>query len=235
MHNVLLSGETSFNLEVPYKLLETGREGEKPLMVYLHGFSQNIDRFQDKLKPLIELDAYHLFVQGPYPLYDRSREKKVEDWGRAWYLYDGDPDQFVRSLEQSSAFLQEIVDTMRRTLEIERLCLVGYSMGGYLAGYFALSRWNYVNELVVVGARIKTEVFEGGEIDISHQHILALHGKRDESVKSEGQRQSVKELKEWGARAEFREIDEGHRLTRPYLDEISDWLTDHGYSFASDG
>lgn len=226
---VLMSGKTPFRLDVPYTLIESGGKGEKPLIVYLHGFGQNVKIFRRKMDALLDLRAYHLFVQGPYPLYDESRKRKVRDWGRSWYLYDGDPQQFVRSLELSSEFIQEVIDKMIELVEVNRLAVVGYSMGGYQAGYFALSRWKHVNDLVVVGGRIKTEVFRERQGSYDHLNVLALHGSADESVKADPQRESAAELEEWGAKVDFREIDRGHELDAAYVEEIRKWLSDSGY------
>jgi len=131
MAEVLISGKRSFNIEVPYKLIDVGEVKEKPVIVYLHGFKQNIEQFEKLVDDLLSVEAYHLFVQGPYPIYDRSREKEVKDWGRAWYLYDGSQDQFVRSLELASEFLQQLIDDILKQISATRLAILGYSMGGY--------------------------------------------------------------------------------------------------------
>lgn len=230
MAEVLSSGKTSFKIEVPYKLLETGPSGKKkPLIVYLHGYKQNIRYFSKKTEDLLSLEAYHLFIQGPYPIYDDKHERKVPDWGRAWYLYDGDQQQFVKSLELASEFIQEVIDNILKHIEVNRLAMIGYSMGGYLAGYFALSRWKHVNELVVIGGRIKTEVFEGREGSYGHMNVLALHGSKDESVKSAPQRKSAEELETMGARVTFKELPESHGLSKLYLTATKEWLMDFGY------
>ena len=229
MAEVLNSGKRSFKIEVPYKLIETGQEGRKPLIVYLHGYDQNIDLFHEKVKPLFELRAFHLFIRGPYPIYDRSGNKQVEHWGAAWYLYDGDQHQFVRSLELSSEFIQEIIDDLLIQIEVSRICLLGYSMGAYLAGYFGMSRWKHVNELIMVGGRLKTEVFENREHHYGHMNVLALHGRDDRRVKAETQEKSVERFGEWGARTTFKELSEGHRLTPAYIWEITDWLKSQSY------
>jgi predicted esterase len=103
-------------------------------------------------------------------------------------------------------------------------------MGGYLAGYFALSRWKHVNELVVIGARIKTEVFEERKGSYDHMNVLALHGKRDTSVKSTPQQQSCSQLSEWGANVTFRELEESHALSSLFLNETKKWLLSQGYT-----
>ena len=229
MQKVLTSGKTSFKIEVPYKLIETGDSRKKPLIVYLHGFKQNIKKFQKLVEELLSLDAYHLFIQGPYPIYDRKRQKKVEDWGRSWYLYDGEQDQFVKSMELSSEFIQEVIDNILPQIDVSRIGVFGYSMGGYLGGYFALSRWKHVNDLVVVGGRIKTEVFEKNSAKYEHLNVLALHGSQDYSVRSKPQRLCCNKLAEWGANVTFEELDESHTLSSLFLDRVFDWFVELGY------
>jgi len=229
---VLISGKRSFKVEVPYKLIETGAAHEqKPLIVYLHGFNQNLQQFEKLTKELQQLEAYHLFIQGPYPIYDRRHTQKVENWGRSWYLYDGEQKQFVKSLELASKFVQETIDDILNQITVSRIAILGYSMGGYLAGYFALSRWKHVNDLVVIGARIKTEVFEANKGSYQHMNVLALHGSKDDSVKSEPQKKCCEQLSQWGANVSFRELDETHRLSSLFLNETKNWfLSMEGYS-----
>jgi len=229
MKEVLISGKASFKIEVPYKLYETGEKGEKPLIVYLHGFNQNIDRFEKIVNPLTELRAYHLFIQAPYPIYDETRTKKVEDWGRSWYLYDGEQQQFVRSMELSSEFIQEIIDGLLPNIEVNRLCLFGYSMGGYLAGYFMLSRWKHVNEAIIIGARIKTEVFTDRLQEAKHINVLALHGSGDKSVFPEPQQKEIEKLKNEGFNAHFKSIEAQHKLSQQFIAESEFWLKENGY------
>jgi len=234
MSEVLSTGKSSFKIEVPYKLIETGEKGKKPLIVYLHGYNQNIKYFRRKVEKLTGLKAYHLFIQAPYPIYDREHKRKVPEWGRAWYLYDGDQQQFIKSLELASEFVQEVVDNILNHIEVNRLGMIGYSMGGYLAGYFALSRWKHVNDLVVIGGRIKTEVFEQRSGNYDHMNVLALHGTGDESVKSEPQQKSAEQLKKMGAKVTFKELDEGHDLSAAYISETKEWMKSLGYKELSD-
>lgn len=229
MREVLTSGKSSFKIEVPYKLIESGDKGRKPLIVYLHGYKQHIQYFEQKVEPMLELNAYHLFIQGPYPIYDESRSVNVSKWGRAWYLYDGNKRQFTKSLEVTSEFIQEIIENMLKVIEVERVCIFGYSMGGYQAGYFALSRWKHISEAIVIGARIKTEVFEGRLNQAKHIRFLALHGAKDTNVLPEPQQKEVETLKEAGFNANFVLLDAGHKLERVYIDESIRWLEGLGY------
>ncbi|MEX2411884.1 MAG: hypothetical protein WD607_11060, partial [Candidatus Paceibacterota bacterium] len=111
--DLLASGKRSFKIEVPYQLIESGKKGEKkPLILYLHGYGENIKTFQEKCGRFLDINAYHLFIQGPYPIYDQSRKKTVSNWGRSWYLYDGNRKQFIKSLEITSEFIQEVIDNL---------------------------------------------------------------------------------------------------------------------------
>lgn len=230
MKEILLSKKASFNIEVPCRLIETGKSSQqKPLIVYLHGFKQNIAVFEKLVAPMFGIEAYHLFIQAPYPIYDRRREKKVEEWGRSWYLYDGEQEQFVKSLERAAEFLEEQIQKITEQLSVSRTAVLGYSMGGYLAGYYGLSRYPKVDELLVIGARIKTEVFDAQSQNYAHLNVLALHGAADRSVKSDPQQKSCQQLLKWDANVTFKELDKGHKLDESYLKEAQKWLNSFGY------
>ncbi len=226
--DVLISGKSSFKLEVPYRLIEIGPEGEKPLIVYLHGYGQNMEQFIKLTSPMHRLSAYHLYIQGPYPV--TARIERNQKWGYAWYLYSGKQGSFVKSLEYSSEFIQEILDSILPHISANRVCILGYSMGAYLAGYFGLSRWKHTNELIIIGGRIKTEVFKSHWERRKHINILALHGKSDDKVLPTPQEEQIKFLKEKGLNAEFQMLDEAHGLSRRYLKKAKQWLIEKGYS-----
>lgn len=229
--DVLVSGKTSFKIEVPYKLIETGEKGgKKPLILYMHGFGDNIKSFEKQMKAMTKINAYHLFIQGPYPLYDHSRKQSVSNWGRAWYLYDGNRKQFIKSLEITSEFIQQVVDNLIKFIHVSRMCVIGYSMGGYVAGYFGLTRWKHVNDLIVVGARIKTEIVsKDGWNNLTHLNVLAVHGKNDNKVDYKNQEKEVRLMKKHGISSEFKLIDESHELNKNFIDTIINWLQENNY------
>ena len=231
MSEILIDKNASFTIDVPYKLVSTGKQKKKPLIVYLHGYKQNLEYFEKKMAEISEFEAYHLFLQGPYPIYDEKHRRSVDQWGRAWYLYDGNQEQFLSSMEKASVFIQQIIDDVRKQINARRLALLGYSMGGYLAGYFALSRPKYINDLIVIGGRIKTEHFSDQTYD--NLNVLALHGNLDNSVAADRQKQSCNDLQKLGAAVTFRTVDEQHRLSVRYTREVKRWLKSHNYMTAS--
>lgn len=225
MEEELFTDTARFTIEVPYMLIDIGKEREKRLFVYLHGFKQNMKIFRSHMEPLLDLEGYHLFIQGPYPIYDRDRNKRIEEWGRAWYLYDGNQDSFHKSLEQTSKFLDQLIDdAILNKIEFTNIALVGYSMGGYLAGYYTLSRAPRIDNLVAIGSRIKTEYFEDELCNYAGLDVFAIHGKDDRSVEGAPQKRSCNQLAKWGANVIYKELDGGHKLQEKYLNEIKKWF-----------
>lgn len=230
MNEVSIKGESTFQIPVSYELIEVGEKRSiKPLIIYLHGYNQNIQVLKRKMEYMLGFEAYHLFVNAPYIVFDHTRKRKVPDWGRSWYLYDGGQEQFVRSMEQSSELLETIISQVVEQVQVERICLIGYSMGGYLGGYFSLSRFHLISDAVVIGARIKTEVFEAKLKEARHIRFLALHGRLDKSVLPEPQRNEVAKLNSMGFEAEFVEVDSGHELTDSLKEPLVFWLLKQGY------
>lgn len=229
-YELIQSGKASFKIEVPYKLLETGARGvAKPLIIYLHGYNQTEKSFRKDCKELLKADAYHLFIQAPYPIYDRSRSKPVSEWGRAWYLYDGDHDQFIRSMDHASRFIGQLIEKTKKATGVTRTALVGYSMGGYLAGYHAIKRPEQLNELVICSARFKTELLKGDYEKIFHISVLALHGIADKKVESSPQKDEIEGLIEQGMDATFVAIDGTHKFSPIFTEKILDWFNIKGY------
>ncbi|KPQ00544.1 MAG: phospholipase/carboxylesterase [Bacteroidetes bacterium HLUCCA01] len=230
--NVLLSGKTSFKVEVPYKLVETGDQGaEKPMIVYLHGRGQNLKSYEKAMQSFNSFSAYHLYIQGPYADSELTSHKKK--WGFMWYLYNGKQGSFIKSLEYTAEFIQEIIDHVRQFINVSRLCVIGYSMGGYQAGYFGMTRWKHTNEIIVMAGRYKTEVLTDAKLEsMGHQKILAIHGTKDRTVLPEPQIKAVDFLKGHGIDAEIKLVDENHKLSQTYIEAAKDWLKQAGYPTA---
>ncbi|TVQ14094.1 MAG: hypothetical protein EA364_04735 [Balneolaceae bacterium] len=225
---VLISGKTSFKVEVPYRLIETGTPGDKPLIVYFHGFGQNMDAFQQQMKKLLDVRAYHLFLQGPYVnLGDAEYRGK---WGYSWYVYNGKQGSFIKSLEYTSEFVQGVIDGLVPHLKVDRVCILGYSMGAYLAGYFAFSRYKHTNDLVMIGGRLKSEVFKGRIKKGKHIRILTVHGKNDSVVEHGAQAEEMQKLIKAGFDVTEITHTGGHSLKPAQIAGIYSWMRSKGYS-----
>lgn len=229
----VLSARHAFRSEIAYHVVDSApaSKGKKPLILYLHGFGQNRTRFEALCRPLLHLDAYHVHVDGLYPVYERTQRREASEWGRAWYLYDGSKERLRSSLEVASEFLQELVEPLFRLLSPSGMCVNGYSMGGYLAGYFALTRWKHVTELVASGCRIQHEVVgEQGWESRAHLNVLALHGADDTLVLPGPQQDSIDVLRSNGLNAAIRILHAGHEFSDAHAQASAEWLSGLGYA-----
>lgn len=209
--DVISVGKKTFRLQVAYKCIETGGKGkEKPLLIYLHGFAQNRDwmmqRFQNDIK---RIDAYHLFLEGPFLLLETYLKTQKKFY--SWYLFNGDKDEYVSSVEYVSEYLQEVLDQFQIQLQPSEIHIVGYSMGAYLAGYFALTRPTLINKCVMINGRLKTEWVKSWEY-LSEVCFLAIHGAKDEEVAPEKQNEHIQILNENGGRGTFVEVEGDHKI-----------------------
>ncbi len=217
-----------FTDQLPYKLIETGGEGKKPLIIYLHGYKQNIHLFEDKVSDLFSFKAHHLLLQGPYPIYNENRKHEVKDWGRGWYLYDGVQQQFRKSMEKSCVFIQKAIEKVQSEICNSTVTVFGYSMGAYLGGYFALSRPELVDNLIVIGGRIKTEWFTGSNYE--KLKVLALYGTKDTAVVLPDVKKSCKDLEKMGASVTFKTLDQKHRLNDEYIEQVREWMREDDFN-----
>lgn len=132
----------------------------------------------------------------------------------------------MASLEEASGFVESVVKEASEERPVSATILLGYSMGGYLAGYMAYNRRQLLDHLVVIGARIKTELFADWE-RLEGLSVLALHGEKDDSVKADPQREAVQEMRDHGIDAEFRTVASDHDISPEIEAEIIDWLREH--------
>jgi predicted esterase len=221
------TGHYSFSTTIPYDLINNGNEA---LFIYLHGYMQNKYVMQRKMEGMLQMKGVHVFPDAPYPVYDSSRSRPVEKWGRAWYLYDGIQAQFLKSLEECSSNLQSLMDVLISNYKTEKVCLIGYSMGAYQAGYYMLSRPDDITHSIQINGRIKTEAFSMEQLEkASSIALVALHGSEDRSVYPEPQKAEIEKLKRLEYDAEFELVECGHELEPVFTDLSVKWLEKRGY------
>jgi predicted esterase len=229
--DTLVAGKATFKLQVPYKLVRSGEDGPKPLLIYLHGYGQDVHEFEELMKPFLELDAYHLFIQGPYPLKLNPKDSKRS--GYSYYIYDEQDDSsYLRSIEYTAEFVQEIVDHMLPIIKATRISVLGYSMGAYLAGYWGCTRWKHTNDIIMLNGRLKAELFklkvEEQEV-LRHINIVAFHGKDDKIVEPSRQKAMMDYMAQHQIKATFHDVEGGHELSTTLTESAIKWMLDLGF------
>ena len=203
-------------------------EGKKwPLVVALHGMGMTAPEFAGILEPLRRLPALVFVPEGVYPFEIRAGQQMRI--GRAWYLYTGDEEAFVRSMERSGRHLRSLVDKVRKKhpVDPERVFLLGHSQGGYFTGYHAVRNASRYRGAVVIGARVKDEVLAKELKRAKHLSLLMLHGKKDRAVPFSIAKKSYEAVRAAGVDAKLRTYECGHSMTKEQLADAKKWLNKH--------
>jgi phospholipase/carboxylesterase len=206
----------AFAHEVPCAL-HLPRDPDGSLVVALHGMGQSAERFAKDALPVVPPRAAVLLPQGPHP-YEIRREDGPPRQGNAWYVWTGDSAEFVRSLERTGAWLLGIVaaEIAAAPLDPRRVALLGFSQGGYLAGFVGVRNPERFRALVVAAGRLKDEVLAdtAPRAAAAGLRVLDVHGEKDASVGPAPCRASAERLAALGLAVSFRTYDAGHAVLR---------------------
>ena len=213
-------------LAVPYTRpspveIHRPRDADGSVVFALHGQGMTPRKFARVVRPAVPPRTTLVLPRAPLPFEVRRQTENGVRYreGASWYVYLGDTPEFLVEMQRAEAWLAAVHDAgpaKDPTLDPVRTALLGFSQGGYLAGYVGLrdpERWR---RLVVCGARIKHEVLEdearavGGENP--HFRVLAVHGADDASVPPGPARTSAERVAAWGVPAEFRTYPGGHEV-----------------------
>ena len=216
-------GTTEFHHPVPYRL-RRATVPDAPVVVALHGHGMSAERFERVLRYLSPEQVTLITLQGPYP-FELRKQGEIRI-GHGWYLYHGDQAAFRRSLEQSEAFVLETLETIRAKHSItdRPLAVLGFSQGGYLAGFLALRNPNLFSELAIASARLKSEFLEEELTRTPLPRTLFLHSEEDAAVRWEAAEPHADRLRAAGGEVDLFFHDAGHRLPPEAVRYFEEWL-----------
>lgn len=205
-----------FEVEVPVHVHLPSGESDGSLLVALHGMGMSAESFARHVLPATPPGTTLLLPQGPLP-YEIRRDTGIRQ-GNSWYVYLGDEEPFLRSMRRTEDWLLGVVDDAVDSLDLDpaRVSLLGFSQGGYLAGYVGVRHALRFRRLVVAGGRIKHEVLEREARDAARTplRLLAVHGDQDESVSVDAVRAGVEAIGEAGVPVQFRTFSVGHAVLK---------------------
>ena len=217
-------GTVAVEISAEFRLREPeGVPPEKgfPCLVLLHGFGENGAIFDERFAALDGAPYARLFPDGPFPVESKDASGQVRI-GRSWYQYDGDQGRFLQALSFAERHLQTTFAAAARVspLDPDRVVLLGYSQGGYLAGVAALRNRTRYRGLVGVACRIKTESL-GAELAAAAGYpVLLVHGRKDEHTPLARQETAHEALVQAGVRSRLVVHESGHGLKRETVPEI---------------
>jgi predicted esterase len=209
--NVVATGKATYKIQVPYKLIRVGSGNNVPLVIWLHGFGQTYSWMMQQFEPVWqEMEAHHLFIQAPYLLLERYINKQSE--GYSWYMFNGEREHYEDSMEHAAEFILDLAGKMRAVTNHKEVYVVGFSQGGYLSGYLALSRPKIIKRAYMLGGRFKHEWVTDWD-KLTSTKLIAIHGTSDTEVLPGPQREAIDIARQHNVSASFIEIPGGHSVT----------------------
>ena len=205
-----------FTHEVPVELHRPEGGGDGSLLVALHGMGMSAASFAPDVLACLPQGTSALIPQAPLP-YEMRSPKGIRQ-GNGWYIYTGDTEGFLASMRHAEAWLLRQVDfaVADHGFDPARVSLLGFSQGGYLAGYMGLRHPKRFRRLVVAAARIKHEVLDedARRAATKEFRVLQVHGEADESIAASAARASCDAIAASGVPVEFRAYPAGHAVLR---------------------
>ena len=228
-HNI--ERRLSFSLECGYRLSVPSQVDSNeplPLIFALHGMGMNSQLFMRVLRHLDVPNALLVCPEGIYPFEKRSPEGIKVGYG--WYIYTGDQKSFYEHLLKSEEHLLRVLDEIEQDYAVDRsrTTLLGFSQGGYLAGFMAFRQPERFAALVIASSRLKHEFLEDEIQSATRPKTLFVHGSKDASVPVSVAQESAEILERAGAQADFIEHAGEHWLAPTALKDVKAWLEQEG-------
>jgi len=194
---------------------------EYTLMIGLHGFSSNADDFIKLWDNFNNPNFIYVALTAPYQFL--SRDILCYSWNLM--ITDNHPLIDV-STEFSENYIIDAIENIKRNFNISKVCLFGFSQGGFLAYSTAIKNPDLIDGIICVGATLDSgwigeEYLKGG----NSVKIFISHGTEDRSVSIEEAIKSKEILEHYGYEVDFFEYSGGHRIqTQEGFDKMVDWI-----------
>ncbi len=181
-----------------------------------------------KLKHFCDRGVALLVPDGPYRIEVRGRSGSRE--GHAWYIYTGDQDRFLKSLKISEKDILNLAEPIleEHRVSASRTILLGFSQGGYLAGFTACRNPQRFGNCVIASARLKHEFLTDELASGQLPAVLMLHDEQDPLTAADPVRESERVLTDAGADVEIKWHSDGHHIGDSSLTLLESWLDTRG-------
>ena len=181
-----------------------------------HGYGQAAKRFISKFSELEDGKTFILAPEGLSRFYFKGFTGEV---GASWMTSE----DRLSEIEDYCAFIDLLYDRYLQELSSDvRTHLVGFSQGGATVVRFLANKRRQINNLILWGADIPTDVDYQKQADFFKGiDTYVLVGKNDEYIPKDRKNEYVRFLKEAGLEFKFIEYDGTHSIDRATLSSLA--------------
>jgi phospholipase/carboxylesterase len=197
----------------------SGRSGELPLVVVLHGRGADANDLAD-LAPMIDGPGGYRFVFAnaptpfePYP---------GMTFGFTWF--DGWPPT-PESISASRQLLLDFLDELERRFPPKdgKVLLAGFSQGGLMALDVGFRTPEPLAGIVVMSGGLYEEQLPDLEAR-KEQRVLIVHGTLDDMIPVVAARRARRVLEDHGIQPEYHEFPMGHHVTQESMAVVAEFI-----------
>lgn len=210
-------------MQLHYLILEPKKISDKnPLLLLLHGYGSNEEDLFSFANELPQ-DHYVISVRAPYNL---------QPYGHAWYAihFDADENKFSdneqakESVQLVAQFIDEL--TQKYPIDIQNVCLIGFSQGAILSYATALSYPEKISKVIALSGYFNSDILvqEPNADRISHLKFFVSHGTADQVIPVEWARKAKPALEHLGLEVSYHEYPVGHGVAPQNFFDFKNWL-----------
>lgn len=214
LESLVIEQAVDFAVLPPYSTINE----ETILLVVLHGYGQNCERFIRVFEPLQHRNILVVAPQAPHQFYVKMNPKIVGFTWLTQYQRDRSIDEFVNYMQRLLGRIVEMHSCNR-----ERVFFLGFSQGVSMAYRAAVSGKLPVAGVIACGADLPPDVSK----KLSHAQrfpVYIAHGIEDTVVPLEKARQAQATLRANNFQVEPFFFPGGHEIPGEVVEKFANWM-----------
>ncbi|MCA9730564.1 hypothetical protein KC799_00445 [candidate division KSB1 bacterium] len=194
-------------------------ENEVDLLLVLHGYGQQADKFIQTFAPLKQRNLIVVAPQAPNQFYLKLHPKII---GSTW-LTSFERDQAISDFHD---YMQRLFVRLQEEMKfnVQRIFMLGFSQGVSMAYRLLVSQRIPVAGLIACSADIPPDVVEQLE-NFDHVPILLVHGNDDSIVPRTECDKAEKMLRSKGFQTEKFTFPGGHVIPNFVVEKVYTWCS----------
>lgn len=187
-----------------------------PLVVMLHGATGTPENVAAWGQQMPHRDFILAAPAAAYPVFSSHQDSRI------WWPAGISDELRLQYLEQCAAYVEAVVGEMRTRFSVSNAVVAGFSQGGMLASYTALTRPGLFDALACFSTTIAvSDELPRRDLDFP---VFSGHGLRDSAVSAEQGELLADFLEEQGCTVTRFTFDGGHEISQQELEAFCDWL-----------